>query len=45
VVTRGHDQSSAPPNQINAELAKAGFVLHTMHEFLPRQMFLVFTVK
>ena len=33
------------PDQISAELAKAGFVLQTRHDFLPRQMFLVYGVK
>jgi ubiquinone/menaquinone biosynthesis C-methylase UbiE len=33
------------PGQISAELAQAGFALQTTHEFLPRQLFLVFTVK
>lgn len=31
--------------QISAELAKAGFALQTSHEFLPRQMFLVYRVN
>jgi ubiquinone/menaquinone biosynthesis C-methylase UbiE len=33
------------PEQISAELAKAGFVLQTTHDFLPRQVFLVFSVQ
>lgn len=33
------------PEQISAELAKAGFALQTQHEFLPRQMFLVYGAK
>lgn len=33
------------PDQISGELAKAGFVLQAQHDFLPRQMFLVYTVK
>jgi ubiquinone/menaquinone biosynthesis C-methylase UbiE len=33
------------PDQIEAELAKAGFSLQTTHEFLPRQIFLIFTVR
>jgi len=33
------------PDQISAELAKAGFSLQTTHEFLPRQIFLIFTVR
>lgn len=31
--------------QITGELARAGFTLQKTHDFLPRQMFLVFTVK
>ena len=30
------------PEQIVSELAKAGFTLQTQHDFLPRQLFLVF---
>ena len=33
------------PDQISAELAQAGFVLQDTHDFLPRQMFLVYRVK
>jgi ubiquinone/menaquinone biosynthesis C-methylase UbiE len=33
------------PDQISAELEMAGFSLLATHEFLPRQIFLVFTVK
>lgn len=33
------------PEQITAELTKAGFALQTKHDFLPRQMFLVYQVK
>jgi SAM-dependent methyltransferase len=33
------------PDQIGAELAKAGFSLQTSHDFLPRQIFLVYDVK
>lgn len=33
------------PEQISSELAKAGFALQTQHDFLPRQMFLIYTVK
>lgn len=33
------------PDEITAELAKAGFTLHAPHDFLPRQMFLIYTVK
>jgi len=32
------------PEQIGAELAQAGFALQTSHDFLPRQLFLVFGV-
>lgn len=31
------------PEQIASELAQAGFRLHATHDFLPRQIFLVFT--
>jgi ubiquinone/menaquinone biosynthesis C-methylase UbiE len=31
------------PEQITAELKQAGFSLHTQHEFLPRQLFLIYT--
>jgi cyclopropane fatty-acyl-phospholipid synthase-like methyltransferase len=33
------------PDQITAELAQAGFSLQTSHDFLPRQIFLVYRVK
>jgi len=33
------------PDQITGELAKAGFELQASHDFLPRQMFLVYRVK
>lgn len=33
------------PDQISAELAKAGFSLQVSHDFLPRQNFLVYRVK
>jgi hypothetical protein len=33
------------PDQISAELAAAGFVLETTHDFLPRQHFLVYRVN
>jgi SAM-dependent methyltransferase len=33
------------PDQISAELASAGFSLQTTHDFLPRQIFLVYGVK
>ena len=31
------------PEQITAELKQAGFSLHAQHDFLPRQMFLIYT--
>jgi SAM-dependent methyltransferase len=33
------------PEQISAELAEAGFVLQNAHDFLPRQLFLVYGLK
>ena len=30
------------PDQVTAELAQAGFKLQTRHDFLPRQMFLIY---
>lgn len=46
------DSPSGPPvefrftqDQITAELTQAGFVLATQHDFLPRQLFLVYAVK
>ncbi|MGE0812399.1 MAG: class I SAM-dependent methyltransferase [Vicinamibacterales bacterium] len=33
------------PDQIGGEMAQAGFVLDRQHEFLPRQLFLVYRVK
>ena len=33
------------PDQISGELAQAGFVLDQSHDFLPRQLFLVYRVK
>ena len=33
------------PEQISAELAKAGFVLQTSHDFLPRQHFLIYQAR
>ena len=30
------------PEQITAEMKQAGFALHTSHDFLPRQVFLIF---
>jgi ubiquinone/menaquinone biosynthesis C-methylase UbiE len=31
------------PEQVSAELAKAGFTIQTRHDFLPRQMYLIYT--
>jgi len=33
------------PDQISAEMAKAGYVLQTAHDFLPRQMFLIYAAN
>lgn len=33
------------PEQISGELAQAGFALQSQHDFLPRQMYLVYGVK
>jgi len=33
------------PDQISGEMAQAGFVLDQSHDFLPRQLFLVYRVK
>ncbi|MGE0449793.1 MAG: class I SAM-dependent methyltransferase [Vicinamibacterales bacterium] len=33
------------PDQISGELGKAGFTLSAQHDFLPRQMYLIYTVK
>jgi ubiquinone/menaquinone biosynthesis C-methylase UbiE len=33
------------PDQISAELAKAGFSLQASHDFLPQQLFLIYGVK
>jgi SAM-dependent methyltransferase len=33
------------PDQVSGELAQAGFVLDQAHDFLPRQMFLVYRLK
>ena len=33
------------PDQISAELAEAGFSLQASHDFLPRQIFLIYGVK
>jgi ubiquinone/menaquinone biosynthesis C-methylase UbiE len=33
------------PDQISGEMAKAGYVLQVTHDFLPRQMFLIYTAK
>jgi len=39
------EQFRFTPAQISAELASAGFALQTSHDFLPRQIFLVYGVK
>lgn len=46
------DSPEGPPaefrftsEQITAELAKAGFALQAQHDFLPRQMFLIYRMK
>ena len=33
------------PDQISGELAQAGFVLAQRHDFLPRQLFLIYRVE
>jgi hypothetical protein len=33
------------PDQIDAELGKAGFRLQASYDFLPRQMFLIYTAN
>ena len=33
------------PDQISGEMGKAGYALQTSHDFLPRQMFLVYALK
>ena len=33
------------PDQVTAELAQAGFTLQTRHDFLPRQMFLIYAAS
>jgi ubiquinone/menaquinone biosynthesis C-methylase UbiE len=35
-------ESRFTPEQVTAELAQAGFTLQTRHDFLPRQMFLIY---
>jgi len=46
------DSPEGPPaefrftqDQISAELEQAGFTLRTQHEFLPRQLFLIYAAK
>lgn len=39
------EQFRFTPEQISAEMAAAGFVLDRAHDFLPRQLFLVYRVK
>lgn len=33
------------PDQVSAELAQAGFALQAQHDFLPRQMYVIYTAK
>lgn len=39
------DEFRFTPDQISGELEDAGFVLHEQHDFLPRQIFLVYQAK
>jgi cyclopropane fatty-acyl-phospholipid synthase-like methyltransferase len=39
------DEFRFTPDQISGELARAGFSLQTQHDFLPRQIFLVYRKK
>lgn len=39
------DEFRFTPEQIGAEMAQAGFVLDAAHDFLPRQLFLVYRMK
>lgn len=39
------DEFRFTPEQIGGEMAQAGFVLEAAHDFLPRQLFLVYRVK
>lgn len=39
------DEFRFTPEQISGELARAGFTLQAQHDFLPRQVFLVYQVK
>ncbi len=39
------EESRLTPEQISSELAKAGFLLETQHDFLPRQHFLVYRLN
>ncbi len=39
------DQFRFTPDQIGAELGKAGFTLQAQHDFLPRQMYLIYSVR
>ena len=46
------DSPSGPPvefrftaDEITTELARSGYALQTTHDFLPRQMFLVYTPR
>lgn len=39
------EQFKFTPEQISGELAKAGYRLQTQHDFLPRQMFLIYSAR
>lgn len=39
------EQFKFTPEQISGELAKAGYHLQTQHDFLPRQMYLIYAVN
>ena len=39
------DEFRFTPDQISAELGKAGFTLQAQHDFLPRQMFLIYSAR
>ncbi len=39
------DEFRLTPDQISQELAQAGFVLRTSHDFLPRQHYLIYAVQ
>lgn len=39
------DEFRFTPDQISAELGKAGFALQSQHDFLPRQMYLIYAIR